>query len=615
MSAFSQGASSGPAFRRVSGDRRRPFPGGGQIPCGKTEPMNIHNPADPMPPPYPASQADVDHAPRVEETNAVTVGELSPIGLVCDGILSTLNDVSGLSEDARMTISLKFGNILAMFREHEERERIAGRRISALKRDMRRLKEQLAVLRQEHFDRSSEKGLPGGEDGEFDSPFDDDDDEDDDNQVKSKGKRARKIPKDTEPEVIHHYPEDRSCNCCGREMPSISSWSSIQVRIVPEHVRHIRHVHHTCACDHGERCKENKPVAAKSSNYIMKGRGIDAFFAAEAAIQKHHEHIPTYRMERRLRNANTNLTRQGIGKCVSHLALGHLEPLRQVLLTHVKAGAVVHADETPIRVQAPGKGKCATGYIWALCRDERNWNPEAQPAVFYEYNPSRAGTVIEGLLSDARCQFLLTDGYAGYNRLFAKEGANDGLVSARCWAHARRAFFEAFLATKSKLSEKIVRMIRKMYAVEKAARGLPAEVRLAMRQDKTLPILAEIRSELVKAEPKVQGSVKKAVSYTLNAFDALQRFAFDGRLEIDNNPVERCIRGIALTKKNSLFAGNHEAGQVWAIFYSLIESACLNRINPRSYLKWVVGEIERHRGDVDHAMLMPWHCPVGKIED
>ena len=313
-------------------------------------------------------------------------------------------------------------------------------------------------------------------------------------------------------------------------------------------VRHIRHVHHTCACNHGERCKENKPVAAKSSNYIMKGRGIDAFFAAEAAIQKHHEHIPTYRMERRLRNANTNLTRQGIGKCVSHLALGHLEPLRQVLLTHVKAGAVVHADETPIRVQAPGKGKCATGYIWALCRDERNWNPEAQPAVFYEYNPSRAGTVIEGLLSDARCQFLLTDGYAGYNRLFAKEGANDGLVSARCWAHARRAFFEAFLATKSKLSEKIVRMIRKMYAVEKAARGLPAEVRLAMRQDKTLPILAEIRSELVKAEPKVQGSVKKAVSYTLNAFDALRCFSFDGCLEIDNNPVERCIRGIALDR-------------------------------------------------------------------
>nr|WP_084197410.1 transposase [Paracoccus versutus] len=108
-------------------------------------------------------------------------------------------------------------------------------------------------------------------------------------------------------------------------------------------------------------------------------------------------------------------------------------------------------------------------------------------------------------------------------------------------------------------------MIRKMYAVEKAARGLPPDVRRAMRQERTLPVLAEIWAELVKAEPGAQGTLKKAVNYALKAFDALQRFAFDGRLEIDNNPVERCIRGIALTKKNSLFAGNHEAAEVWAI--------------------------------------------------
>jgi len=158
-------------------------------------------------------------------------------------------------------------------------------------------------------------------------------------------------------------------------------------------------------------------------------------------------------------------------------------------------------------------------------------------------------------------------------------------------------------------------MIRKMYAVEKAARGLPPEARTAMRQERTLPVLAEIRAELLKAEHGAQGTLKKAVNYTLKAFDALQRFAFDGRLEIDNNPIERCIRGIALTKKNSLFAGSHDAAQVWAVYYSLIESARLNRINPRSYLNWVVGEIERNQGDVDLSTLMPWHCPVGQIED
>ena len=58
-----------------------------------------------------------------------------------------------------------------------------------------------------------------------------------------------------------------------------------------------------------------------------------------------------------------------------------------------------------------------------------------------------------------------------------------------------------------------------------------------------------------------------------------------------------------------------KGAKVWAIYNSLIESARLNRINPRSYLNWVVGEIERARGDLDYTLLMPWHCPVGRLDD
>lgn len=577
--------------------------------------MTIHKVVEPAPPP--ASSACGESAAGAAATTAAEVGnaiqgELSPIGLLCDGILSVINATSSLPESARATVGAQVCGILEMFREHEERERFAMRKISALNSERQRLKEQLAVLRQEHFDKSSEKGI-AGEEEDLDVSLADDE-EDDEPCEKPTGKRPRKIPKGIEPVVVHHYPENRNCNCCGREMPSISSWSSLRMVTVPEHVEFIRHVHHTCACNHNEHCKDNKPVSAKSDNHIMKGRGIDPTFAAEAAVQKFFEHIPTFRMERRLRNANVNLSRQAIGSGIAHLA-SHLEPVRQALLDHVKAGHAAHADETPVRVQAPGKGKCDQGYFWAICRDERGWNPKAEPAVVYFYAPSRAGSVIEELLSGASFRYLISDGYAGYNRLFQDDDLNDRLVSARCWAHARRNFHEAFLATKSPLAKRIVQMIRKMYAVEKAARGLPPEARTAMRQERTLPVLAEIRAELLKAESGAQGTLKKAVNYTLKAFDALQRFAFDGRLEIDNNPIERCIRGIALTKKNSLFAGSHDAAQVWAVYYSLIESARLNRINPRSYLNWVVGEIERNQGDVDLSTLMPWHCPVGQIED
>ena len=363
-----------------------------------------------------------------------------------------------------------------------------------------------------------------------------------------------------------------------------------------------------------DRCKENKPVSAKAQSYIMKNRAVEPAFAVEAAVQKFFEHIPTFRMERRLQNANINYSRQAISRAVAVLS-EHLEPVRLALLDHVKSGHVAHADETPVRVQAPGKGKCETGYFWALCRDERNWNPDAEPAVIYQYDPSRAGAVAEGILEGAAIRFLTTDGYAGYNRLFRKDGSNDGLDSARCWAHARRNFFEAHLATKSPLANKIVKLIRKMYAVEKVARGLPPDEREKLRQEQSLPVLTEIRSELVKSAPKAQGLLKKAIDYTLKAFEALQRFIFDGRIEIDNNAIERCIRGIALTKKNSLFAGNHEAAKTWAIYYSLIESSRLNGINPRSYLNWVVEQIECRKGDVDYGSLLPWNCPVGRIEN
>ena len=151
-----------------------------------------------------------------------------------------------------------------------------------------------------------------------------------------------------------------------------------------------------------------------------------------------------------------------------------------------------------------------------------------------------------------------------------------------------------------------------MYGVERAAKGLAPEARAALRQKESLPRLNEIYAELVKHQPHAEGKVKEAINYTLKAFEALRSFIFDGRLEIDNNFIERNIRGIALTKKNSLFAGNDITADVWAIYFSLIQSAHLNNVDPRRYLNWVVQEIERQWDEeIDYSLLMPWNCPIG----
>ncbi len=117
-----------------------------------------------------------------------------------------------------------------------------------------------------------------------------------------------------------------------------------------------------------------------------------------------------------------------------------------------------------------------------------------------------------------------------------------------------------------------------------------------------------------EVEPDSQGGLKGAINYCLNAFEELTQFVQDGRIEIDNNPVERSIRPITLTRKNSLFVGREEHGRTWAVFFTLIQTCKLNRIDPRRYLNWVANHIERTGGDIDPDLLLPWKCPIGQIK-
>lgn len=558
--------------------------------------MTTQNPAEPLcPPPNPAS------------------GRLSPIGLLCDSILSAVNTAPGLPDSARMAIGTQVSGIVAMFSATEAEVATAQKRIRDLRKDVRALKERLAVLNQEHFGTSSERSLDT--DADLDLGDDDPDEEDEqEDEVKAKGKGARKIPKDIKIRRVDHYPEDMTCCTCGCQMKSIKAEERVgSFQIVPEHVVLVKDVYHTCACNR-DICKDNKPVAAKATKFIMRGRGVETGLIVEAAAQKFFESNATYRMERRMAYDKINLSRQTIGRNIAHMSR-FLRPVCEELLEYIRSGSVAHMDETPLRIQAPGTGKSDTGYLWAICRDERRWNPDTHPAVYYEYAPTSAGEVAERLLAGSQIEGLHTDGYAGYNRVFKTDGTNQPMTPVRCWAHARRRFHETLKATGSGLAGRVRSKVNKLYKIEDTAAGLPAEARLAIRQEKSLPILDDIHAELLGAEGRAHGELKKAVNYTLNAFDALRRFVFDGRLEIDNNPIERCMRLIALAKKNSIGAGSHEAAEVWAIFYTLIESARLNRVNPRAYLNWVVEEIERSGGEIDHATLMPWHCPVGRLED
>ncbi len=184
---------------------------------------------------------------------------------------------------------------------------------------------------------------------------------------------------------------------------------------------------------------------------------------------------------------------------------------------------------------------------------------------------------------------LQVDGYGGYRVLAEKSG----VTLAFCWAHVRRRFYELAAAGPAPIASEVLRRIAELYRVEDDIRGRSAEQRHAVRQEKSLPIVADLEPWLREKLGLLSQKTKlaEAIRYTLSRWDGLSRFLDDGRIEIDSNTVERSIRPIALNRKNALFAGSDGGAEHWAVVASLIETCKLNGVEPLGYLADVLTRI------------------------
>jgi hypothetical protein len=132
--------------------------------------------------------------------------------------------------------------------------------------------------------------------------------------------------------------------------------------------------------------------------------------------------------------------------------------------------------------------------------------------------------------------------------------------------------------------------------VERAAADLSIEARQAVRREQSVPILAQIATERDALARSVlpKSPLGDAVRYLTNQWTALQRFVEDGRLSIDNNPAENQLRGIAVGRKNWLFAGSLEGAHRAALLYSLVQSCALIGVPPFDYLRDVLLRVATH---------------------
>jgi transposase len=373
---------------------------------------------------------------------------------------------------------------------------------------------------------------------------------------------------------IEHRHEPSSCTCaqCGRALVKIGEDVSEQLDVEPARFFVHRHIRPQYAC----RTCETVTAAAVAPALIDGGLAAPGLHAW-VLIQKYLDHLPLYRIESISARQGVPIARSTLAQWVGELGV-RLEPLYERLVTLLKAGTVLHADETPVQQLDPGAGKTKRAYLWAYRSNDLQRSP---PIAVFDYQGSRSGAHARAFLHGWRGH-LMVDDFAGYKGLF---GA--AITELACLAHCRRKFFDLHAAGAHPVAAEVLRRIAELYAIEAQARAGPVAERLVLRQAEAAPRLAALYDYLSSHRLKTaQGSgLARAIDYSLKRWAALQRYLADGALPIDNNPAENAIRPIALGRKNWLFVGSERAGRRAATIQSLLATAKLNGIEPHAWLK------------------------------
>jgi transposase len=392
--------------------------------------------------------------------------------------------------------------------------------------------------------------------------------------------------------------DDRTCPCCKGELHRIGEDRSERLDMVPAQFRVLVTRRPKYAC---RSCEDGVVQAPALARLIEGGLPTEATIA-QVLVSKYADHLPLYRQAQIYARQGIDLDRSTLADWVGQAAW-HLRPLHERLLGKLRQRSKLFADETTMPVLDPGRGRTKTGQLWAYAADDRPWGGADPPGVVYLYAPDRkAERPIAHL--DSFKGILQVDGYAGYRKL-AERG---DVQLAFCWAHMRRNFYELATPGPAPIASEALKRIAEFYAIEKDIHGRSAEERRLIRQQKSQP-LANAFEQWLRAKLGLisqKGKLAEAIRYALSRWEGLTRFIDDGRIELDNNAVERSIRPIALNRKNALFAGSDGGAEHWAAIASLIETCKLNDVDPLAYLTDVLTRIVNSHPNSEIDQLLPW---------
>jgi transposase len=394
-------------------------------------------------------------------------------------------------------------------------------------------------------------------------------------------------------------PEATACPCCQGPLVEIGVDAAERLDVIPAQFRVIVTKRPKLAC---RACPGVVLQAAAPARLIEGGMPTEAT-VAHVLVARYADHLPLYRQAQ-------ILARQGIeiGRAIladwTGTAAREIVPVVRRMHEILLASPRLFADETTMPVLDPGRGQTKKGFAWAIARDDRPWGGTDPPAVVFHYAPGRGAKHPKALLADYQ-GILQCDGYSAYKTLAA---ANDGITLAFCWSHVRREFVELAKGKTAPIAAETLQRIAALYAIEAEIRGEPPEIRHAVRQARSKPLVEALFTWLEAQLARLPGGspTAQAIRYALNHRNGLIRFLDDGRIEPDTNVVERAIRPLVLSRKNALFASGDDGGARWSAIASLVETCKLNGVDPLRYFTDLLTRLVNGWPNSRIDELMPW---------
>jgi transposase len=408
--------------------------------------------------------------------------------------------------------------------------------------------------------------------------------------TRKKGKR-RPLPPELPrvEEIIDLAEEDKiGMKCIGEEV-------SEKLEITPAKVFVKRIVRKKYApIKEGE--EANIKIAPLPKELLPKSMASSSL-VAYIITAKYCDALPLYRQENIFKRISAEITRQSIARWLIKVS-EKLVPLYNLLQEKLLDGDYLQMDETVIQVlKEKNKKATSKSYMWVRHR------PGDQPILLFDYDPTRKSEVPVRLLEGFK-GYLQVDGYVGYDHVCSK----GDLIRVGCWDHCRRKFNDASKTSSGRgVGKKGLDKLKAIYKIEKEIRHLCPDKKREIRQKESRPLLDDFKKWLDEVREKItpKSVAGKAINYAFNEWTTLVKYLEDGRINISNAWVENAIRPFCIGRKNWLFSDSAHGAHASAMFYSLIETAKLNLLDPFDYLNKMLDKLPHAETLEDFEKLLP----------